>query len=319
MSEQLSPLHAALAAFEIRFEGELTSRWQDLEGKAHTAIVRVPLVKKLSVLSRFFTDAEDAICSVVHEYFPRLLQVAGVQSRYLKNDSPMGWTQTQVLRQVYEFLGLDQKFDETSPPREDSRVSATAARIALGAGWLDEEVPDDFVLPRWVDSRWALGQVMAPSSLGGESDAGSLPPLSRAETLLWIKQQEFWIITRLQRQIEKDSQDGIIAVAAQNSGPLPPRHPHRGAVDERKELIARLKARNPNTKARRICELLDQTIERAERVGRRDNLSPLESWKKKSPGERTWVGLYDNHETRNLVRRYVNGVPALETRTKSSK
>jgi hypothetical protein len=92
----------------------------------------------------------------------------------------------------------------------------------------------------------------------------------------------------------------------------------RRPPDARKELIASLKARNPNTKARAICELIDQTIEQVAPI-RRGNFSPLKSWGRGAPGERTWVGVYDNHQTHDLVRSYVNKVPALETRTKSSK
>jgi hypothetical protein len=92
----------------------------------------------------------------------------------------------------------------------------------------------------------------------------------------------------------------------------------RRPPDSRKELIAILKARNPTTKARRICELIDEWIEKSAPI-RRDNLSPLKSWQMQASGKRSWVELYDHPKTRNLVRRYVNGVPALETRSKSSK
>lgn len=89
-------------------------------------------------------------------------------------------------------------------------------------------------------------------------------------------------------------------------------------VDARKELIASLKARNPNTNARRICELIDQTIERATPI-RRGNLVPLESWQRQTPGERSWVGLYDSSKTHNRVKSYVNKVPPMRTAAKSSK
>jgi hypothetical protein len=105
---------------------------------------------------------------------------------------------------------------------------------------------------------------------------------------------------------------GLISTAspAVNQGTSVGRRQRR-PPDPRKELIARLKARNPNAKARRICELIDQTLEKVAPI-RRDNLSPLQSWGKKAPRERTWVGLYDSNETRNSVRGYVNKVPALE-------
>ena len=89
-------------------------------------------------------------------------------------------------------------------------------------------------------------------------------------------------------------------------------------VDPRKELIAGLKARNPNTSARRICELIDQTIEKTAPI-RRGNLVPLESWQRQAPGERSWVGLYDTSKAHNRVRSYVNKVPPMRTAAKSSK
>ena len=89
-------------------------------------------------------------------------------------------------------------------------------------------------------------------------------------------------------------------------------------IDARKELIASLKARNPNTNARRICELIDQTIEKAAPI-RRGNLVPLESWQRQAPGERSWVGFYDTPKAHNRVRSYVNKVPPMRTVAKSSK
>jgi hypothetical protein len=92
----------------------------------------------------------------------------------------------------------------------------------------------------------------------------------------------------------------------------------RRPPDVRKELIALLKARNPNMKARRICELIDQRIEKSVPI-RRDNLSPLKSWQMQASGKRSWVELYDHPKTHNRVRAYVNKVPTLQTATKSSR
>jgi hypothetical protein len=221
MSEQLSPFHAAVTAFEIRFESELTDRWQALESEAAGATIGAPSDKKRSMVNRFFKDAEREIGNVTHEYFPKLLQVATTQRQHLRNESPLAWTQAQVLRQVCSFLGVDEKFDPTSPPRDDSRLSVATARIVLGVGWLDEAIPADFVLPSWLDSRWALTEGFAPpASLRSEDAAESLPPLSRAmsraETLEWIKHREFLISKGLERQIETDSWDGIIEAGKSN-------------------------------------------------------------------------------------------------------
>ena len=210
LSVQLNPFHAALTAFEIRFDRELTSRWQNLEYKAGEATDGAPSDKRRSVLYRFFEDAEREIGNVVHEYFPKLLQVATTQRKHLGNDAPLAWTQAQVLRQVCTFLGLDEKFDFTLAPRDESRLVVATARIALGIGWRDDDIPADFVFPGWLSSDWLLRQNLDrlfPSAL---NDAESLPLLSRAETLQWIKDRELWMRLVLDRQIDNDSWDGII-------------------------------------------------------------------------------------------------------------
>lgn len=89
-------------------------------------------------------------------------------------------------------------------------------------------------------------------------------------------------------------------------------------VDARKELIAILKAKHPGALARKICELIDRTINST--PIRRDSLAPLDSWRKLAPSERSWVGFYHTVKTRNQVRAYVNKVPPLKTaRAKSSR
>jgi hypothetical protein len=91
----------------------------------------------------------------------------------------------------------------------------------------------------------------------------------------------------------------------------------RRPPDAKKELIAQLKARNPSN-ARKICELIDQAIDRVAPI-LRGGLAPLKSWQVQAPGKRSWVNLYDDPKTRNRVRAYVNKVPKLQTAAKSSK
>jgi hypothetical protein len=92
----------------------------------------------------------------------------------------------------------------------------------------------------------------------------------------------------------------------------PKRTPQHRPIDPRKELIARLKARDPNTNARKICELIDQKINKEAPI-RQNNFAPLERWGKQASGERSWVGFYDHTKTHSLVRSYVNKVPPLKT------
>jgi hypothetical protein len=209
-----SPLHDALEAFDKRFESELISRWPGLEDRAGAGDCSPS--EKRSALERFFKDVEKVIGAVVHEFFPRLLQVATAQRQYLGNESPLAWTKAHVLRQVCTFLGVDETFDSTSAPRDDSRLVAAAAQIALGVGWPDA-IPADFVLPGWLGRRWAWRRAVGSPTT--EGDAESLAPLSRADTLEWIKHREHSIRTRLERQIENEGWDGIIE-AGKTNGPV---------------------------------------------------------------------------------------------------
>jgi hypothetical protein len=200
--EQIDTFDAATIAFEIRFERELTSRWQRLESETRLRMTSSPSAKKRPLLDRFFRDVQEEIGRAVHEYFPKLLHVATTYRERIGNQSPLTWTQAQVLMQSCNLLGMEEKFDPTSPPGDQSLVLGSAARIATGVGWLDD-VPADFVLPGWVQSRW--GQLLALGHSRNDSE-----PLSRTETLEWVKRQEFWISKRLELQIDNESWDGLI-------------------------------------------------------------------------------------------------------------
>lgn len=312
MPKQLSQFHDALDALEKRLGDDLISRWPGLEDRAGEADWGPS--EKRSALGRFFKDAEEVIGAVVHERFPTFLQVATAQRKHLGKQSPIAWTKAEVLRQVCAFLGVDEKFDRTSAPRDDSRVVAAAVQIALGIGWTDE-IPADFVFPGWLGTRWAWRRATCNPTT--KDDAESPPPLPRAETVEWIKHREYSIYRKLERQIEKESQDGIIAAAAHAS-----RHPsaeqgtsvrspkHR-PIDARKELIAHLRGRQRIPDARKICEGVDKAINATPTY--KIPLAPLESWQGLVPSERSWVGFYNHRKTHNLVRRYVNGVPPLKT------
>jgi hypothetical protein len=95
------------------------------------------------------------------------------------------------------------------------------------------------------------------------------------------------------------------------------RRRQRRPPNVRKELIANLKARHSLALARKICELIDRHV--TSTPNSKVALAPLESWLRKAPGTRSWVDVYDHPKTHDLVRSYVNQVPALETRAKSSK
>jgi len=77
---QLDPFNAAVIAFVIRFERDLTTIWDDHESETHSAIVAAPVKGKYLAFRQFFEDVEDEIALVVHRCFPSLLQVATAQS-----------------------------------------------------------------------------------------------------------------------------------------------------------------------------------------------------------------------------------------------
>jgi hypothetical protein len=210
--EKISTFDDAVRGFEERLKRELTTRWLALEREAsqdHGA----PPGDLRRALDHFFKEAEKAIRSVVHEYFPKLLHVAAANPQNLGNISPLDWTTSEVLKQVCTFLGVDENFDYASQPRDDSKLVAAAAWIALGVGELDEVIPADFaadfVLPGWAGTEWLVREALR-SKLYSENSHQSLPPLSRAETLEWFKQREWSISRRLKQQIENDSLDGTI-------------------------------------------------------------------------------------------------------------
>lgn len=314
MPKEHAQLNKAFDAFEKRFEGVLIANWPGVEDRTGTA--NWGPSEKRSALDRFFKDAENVIETAVHEYFPKLLQVAIAQRRHLGKQSPIAWTKAQVLKRVCAFLNIDEKFDRTSLPREDSRrLVAAVVQIALGVGWPDE-IPADFVLPGWLGPQWAWRRATCGPTT--QDEAESLPPLSRAETIEWIKRKEHSMQRKLELQIEKNSQDGIIAAAGtQTIGHLSVEQSisvrrRQKRLDARKELIAILKARNQRALARRICELIDQSVSRKAPI-HRDGFAPLMSWQGKAGGKRSWVELYDYAKTHNAVRKYVNVVPPLKT------
>ncbi len=66
--DQLSVFDAALVAFEIRFERELTSRWQKLEHEAIQRILSNPSGREKHVLlGKFFDNAKEELANTVHE------------------------------------------------------------------------------------------------------------------------------------------------------------------------------------------------------------------------------------------------------------
>jgi hypothetical protein len=93
----------------------------------------------------------------------------------------------------------------------------------------------------------------------------------------------------------------------------PQGNPHRRRlargrkVSTVKMLISRLKAEHPQSSARDICNLIDKSLERASSPTQQE-LMPLGTWMKMAPSNRTWVEFYDDKETHERVRGFVNNV-----------
>ena len=75
-AEQRERFHAALVAFEIRFEQDLAEPWERLETKAYFEIVGSPITKKYQPFHRFFEDVRVEVAQVIHVHFPSLLELA---------------------------------------------------------------------------------------------------------------------------------------------------------------------------------------------------------------------------------------------------
>jgi hypothetical protein len=206
--EKVDTFDAAVFAFEYRLETKLTNRWTALEYEA-TLYYGAPPGEYRRALDHFFEEAERAIQNVVHEYFPKLLQVAAFHSRRIPHQSPQAWTKEQLLRQVCAFLGVDEKFDHSSAPREDSKLVEATARIARGIEEPEEAIPADFVLPGWASLEWIMREALGSKS-STERNNRSLPPLSRVETLEWFKHREWSISRTLEQQIEEEGWEAII-------------------------------------------------------------------------------------------------------------
>jgi hypothetical protein len=204
----------AFGAFEIRFERELDSGWRDLAGKTRDAIIGEGLeidahpVKKYHLLWQFCDDASDAIAAVVNKRFPTLLEIATAQHEHLGGLSPLSWTEAKILTLVCNFLKMDEKFDETSTPRDSSRVLGTAERIITGGKYPDDGPSPEFRLPGWATMTPAqLIRWLPPNSHPGNSTE---PPLSRADTLEWVKWKEWRIRSGLKWQISDSSLDSSL-------------------------------------------------------------------------------------------------------------
>lgn len=209
-NEQVDLFQAAVFAFELRFERELTRRWERLESEAAAAIRNASSgVDKYFLFQHFFDDVREQLAEVVGLYFPKLLSIAATNRHRLGAESPLGWTHGQVLRQVCEFLGVEEMFLLDSPPMDASRVLRSALQLSTDTGWLQDDSAVETRLPRWVGSLWGLSRVLCLDQ-DQELATSDLEPLSLGESQNLVRGKELQIHRRLERQIQDESFEGVI-------------------------------------------------------------------------------------------------------------
>src|SRR5271157_5506431 len=197
---QLGNLDAALIAFQVRFEEELVGSWEELVSQAKMAVLHALPEDQLSGLHQLFKHIEQEIAKVVHKYFPKLLRVAIAQRTQIAPHSPLSWTETQILSQACRFLGMDQKIDPNTEPREDSRVLTTVAEIMTDTECRPEEPISAFLLPWWVDANASLLSRHGFRPPSGERTE----TLSRADTVAWVRHKELVIWNQLQQGVRNE-------------------------------------------------------------------------------------------------------------------
>lgn len=209
-TEQLDSFSFAMIAFKIRFESDLATRWEDRESDTSLALAAAQDTEKYRMFQQFFEDVKSHVVLVIHRYFPSLLQIAVANHERLAGKSPLEWTHAEVLTRVCDFLGIEEVFNAAFPPRDDSRVLASAERLATRKGWLSGGCSDTFILPRWaVAVPHPVLALRGPRGTHVRAEV-EMGMLSRVETLEWIKLKEFIIRKRIERQLEDEMWDSII-------------------------------------------------------------------------------------------------------------
>lgn len=213
-TEGIDPFDAALFAFELRFEQELTAHWGELESQAASETSKTPWgSRKSSLLSRFFECAGDRLVEDIHLHFSKLLGVAMASRGQLGNQSPLDWTSSQVRNQVCNFLGIEKRFDPGSPVKEDSRVLNAALRISSNASLCGESTLPPR-LPAWAGSNWSMRVAMGRSSKKQDLSWENVEPLSLEETQQWVRFREHEMYNRIDKQLQKDYCDALIEARA---------------------------------------------------------------------------------------------------------
>ncbi len=218
VSRELGPFDLAITAFEIRFAEELTSCWDSVVSATIQPLVAAAPEDKQGVLRKCFSDAADKIAAVVHTRFPLLLRVALQHRPCPQQATPRSWTAAQIRKQTCKFLGMDEdkNFKDIPTPSEDSRVIEATRRILYCALCLPANSTNEFLLPWWANRRhlqvYFIGRQLVEGGYPFSSKSGDDgETMSPTDTLTWIRECEVEIRDKLERQIEKEMFDAVIA------------------------------------------------------------------------------------------------------------
>ena len=314
-SEQISPFDLAVTAFNFRFRQDLTSCWENLRSATIQPLKAAAPEKKQGVLQKCFSDASEQIAAVVHSHFPRLLAVATKQRPFGhgQQKSPMGWTAAHIGEQAYNFLGMeDENFKDIATPREDSWVLEATHQILYCAQCLPENSTAEFLLPWWADHgllsgyrfRREFGSLLSPiveeypfSPPSGDDNQC----MSHADSLAWIRECEVEIHNSLERQIEKEMFDAVIA--AGGAGHAVTKEPNgKPKAKPGPKLTPRVRAiedilrKRPKLSAKDVCKVMDS------KFGVRPNEFPTLA--RPIFGGRpfqSWVEAYEDKKAKGLI------------------
>jgi len=295
-TESTSPFDLAIAAFDIRFERELTSCWESVVAATIQPLIAAAPEEKQGVLRKCFSDAAEKIAAVVQSYFPKLLRTATKQ-----------WTAAHIREQTCDFLGMDadENWKDTATPRADSRVIKAANEILYRAQCLPENSSDGFLLPWWADRAhlegyWCVVRALFPNNAFTPRSGDDRECMSHADSLSWVTECEIEIRKRLKRQIENEILDAMITDGATGGSVETSGSPllRRYRSEIKRAVLIEL-SRNPYATDLEVCRALDAN----------GAVELPEGWKRK-PEDRLFEAAYRDSRRRNKIESLISKVRA---------
>jgi hypothetical protein len=262
-----------------------------------------------AVFREHFWDCIRRLCAVVYGVFPRFVEISRAQKGTI-GQAPIEWAALQVRDLIEHGSRTINHWVKSACDKPDYDIKSfdlkTTEELVFRTDWR---------APKWLRMKPNGNAPYDPSTAWDRMDE------DETRRVLKSLREDQWVLS-LEATLEQlvGSAHEVLAKRKTHAAPgsqepakvtTQQGTPKNRLIDPRKELIAGLKARNPNRPARKICELIDRQI--ASTPIRRAILAPLEPWQRKAPGKRSWVEVYDHAKTRNLVRSYVNKVPPLKT------